>query len=472
MMTMLKKLLVVFLVIMITIPSSISFGQELPKGPVYVVQSGDSLWGIAQRFGVSMTELANINNITDPNQLTEGMTLVIPGLEGLSGKLNTQTVKYGESLRSLSRLYQIPISLLARLNHLASPGEVYAGYSLVITENEANISSFDRSLIDTNQSLLEFSVINRINPWKLVLNNELSGMWAGLPGDPLMISAGQSAGPSALPEEITAIEINPLPLLQGKVFVSRITAPDGLTISGKFMDYPVHFFSDKSGSYVSLQGVHAMTDPGLYPLSLTIEIPEKGGYHFSQMVNVGAVEYPYDQPLTVDPTTIDPEITKPEEEDWRALAEPFSAVKLWDGKFKLPSSLSEEFCLETNDCWSSRFGNRRSYNGSTYSYFHSGLDIVGQTGTDIYAPAAGVVVYTGTLTVRGNATMIDHGWGVYTGYMHQSEILVNVGDHVEAGQLIGKVGETGRVEGPHLHWEVWVGGVQVDPLDWLNNIYP
>jgi len=68
--------------------------------------------------------------------------------------------------------------------------------------------------------------------------------------------------------------------------------------------------------------------------------------------------------------------------------------------------------------------------------------------------------------------MIDHGWGVYTGYMHQSEILVNVGDQVEAGQIIGKVGETGRVEGPHLHWEVWVGGIQVDPLDWLNNIYP
>jgi len=85
--------------------------------------------------------------------------------------------------------------------------------------------------------------------------------------------------------------------------------------------------------------------------------------------------------------------------------------------------LDADYCLETNDCWSSRFGNRRSYNGSAYSYFHTGLDVVGRTGTEIYAPADAWWFYR-PLTVRGNATMIDHGRGVYTGYMHQSEILV------------------------------------------------
>jgi len=82
------------------------------------------------------------------------------------------------------------------------------------------------------------------------------------------------------------------------------------------------------------------------------------------------------------------------------------------------------------------------------------------------------VVFAGPLTVRGNATIIDHGWGVYSAYMHQSEILVEQGDRVEAGELIGRVGATGRVEGPHLHWEVWAGGVQVDPLDWLSEVFP
>jgi murein DD-endopeptidase MepM/ murein hydrolase activator NlpD len=100
------------------------------------------------------------------------------------------------------------------------------------------------------------------------------------------------------------------------------------------------------------------------------------------------------------------------------------------------------------------------------------LDYCGQIGDPIYAAATGVVVFSGAMTVRGNATMIDHGWGIYTAYMHQSEILVNVGDHVVKGQIIGKVGNTGRVEGPHLHFEVLVGGVQVDPLEWLGRVFP
>jgi murein DD-endopeptidase MepM/ murein hydrolase activator NlpD len=76
------------------------------------------------------------------------------------------------------------------------------------------------------------------------------------------------------------------------------------------------------------------------------------------------------------------------------------------------------------------------------------------------------------LTVRGNATIIDHGQGIFTGYWHQEEIDVKVGDRVEPGQLIGLIGATGRVTGPHLHWEIWVNGVQVDPIQWLENTYP
>jgi murein DD-endopeptidase MepM/ murein hydrolase activator NlpD len=190
------------------------------------------------------------------------------------------------------------------------------------------------------------------------------------------------------------------------------------------------------------------------------------------LVTVQAVDYPYDRPLTVDPSTIDPSVTKPEDAQWTALAGPATPQKYWNEPFQLPSPLPKDYCLESGDCWTSRFGNRRSYNGGPYSFFHTGLDIAGGEGTEIFAPAPGVVVFAGPLTVRGNATMIDHGWGVYSGYMHQSEIKVKVGDRVEEGQVIGLVGGTGRVEGPHLHWEVWVGGVQVDPLEWLESSFP
>jgi murein DD-endopeptidase MepM/ murein hydrolase activator NlpD len=98
----------------------------------------------------------------------------------------------------------------------------------------------------------------------------------------------------------------------------------------------------------------------------------------------------------------------------------------------------------------------------------------------ITAPAAGQVVFAGPLTVRGNTVFIDHGWGVFSGFFHQETILVNKGELVSAGQQIGTVGNTGRVNGAgdyegagaHLHWEVWVNGVQVDPLDWLSFEYP
>ncbi len=92
--------------------------------------------------------------------------------------------------------------------------------------------------------------------------------------------------------------------------------------------------------------------------------------------------------------------------------------------------------------------------------FHSGLYFCGGEGLQIFAPAAGKVVFAAPLTVRGNATIIDHGWGVYSGFWHQSQLFVNVGDMVEPGQVIGLVGGQ-RVTGPHLHWEVWVNGIQV-----------
>jgi murein DD-endopeptidase MepM/ murein hydrolase activator NlpD len=139
----------------------------------------------------------------------------------------------------------------------------------------------------------------------------------------------------------------------------------------------------------------------------------------------------------------------------------------WKGMFQLP--VDSQYCIRSG------FGNRRSYNGGVLFTFHTGLDfgVCSQTHPfDIYAPANGVVVFTGSKTVRGNATIIDHGQGVYSGLYHQSEIDIAVGDYVTAGQLIGKTGATGRVTGAHLHWDLWVNGIQVDPLQWLNETFP
>jgi murein DD-endopeptidase MepM/ murein hydrolase activator NlpD len=207
-------------------------------------------------------------------------------------------------------------------------------------------------------------------------------------------------------------------------------------------------------------------EPGFYPLNLEGTLPDGDQFFYSQWVYIADAGYPFDPVLIVDPSVVDPAVTEPENEQVRAIVETFTAQKQWQGQFNSP--VQPEF----SECFPSQFGNRRSYNGSPYDYFHSGLDFCGAVGDDIYAPAVGTVVFSGPLTVRGNTTIIDHGWGVFTIYMHQSEILVNPGDVVQIGQLIGRVGATGRVTGPHLHWEVWAGGVQVDPINWLQNSYP
>lgn len=447
--------------------------QDPPPGPVYIVQEGDTLWEIAARFRVSVADLQAVNQITNANQLAVGNQLVIPGLEGMSGVLTTMELGYGESLRGLLRSYDVSVDNLALLNRITSPAELYAGSVLILPQASGTISGTQRTLVGPGDTLLELAARQNSNAWEIAAANGINSSWAYLPGDVLHTRTdGQSAGPGGLPQAVSQVELKPGVARQGKTSVLILGSSEKLEINGQFLGKEMSFFPDDSGQQIALQGVHAMTEPGLYPLDLQITQADGTRVNFSQMVRVGAVDYPYDEPLTVNPTTIDPAVTKPEDAQWAALTAPATPEKMWSGIFTLPSPFSAEYCLETGECWSSRYGNRRSYNGSPYSFFHTGLDVVGRTGTEIYAAAPGVVIFAGPLTVRGNATVIDHGWGVYSAYMHQSEILVKAGDRVETGQLIGLIGGTGRVEGPHLHWELWAGGVQVDPLDWLTEAYP
>lgn len=453
--------------VLLLAPLGIAQAQdEPPAGPVYVVQPGDTLWSIAQRFGISQEDLITANNITNPNLLKPGDELIIPNFIGLQGKLETRPVAFGETLRSLSRQFQIQEDLLVRLNHLTSLNEFYVGAELVYPIQEPAPESTSRAMLSPGQSLLELAVLEDTQPWTLVGFNRLEGTWEALPGDVLHRSGGNSTGPGALPPALTQVDLSPSPAVQGKTEVIHAASSPGIEMHGDFMDRPLQFFVLPNGDLAALTGVHAMAEPGIYPL--TIEGTQADGvpFGFTQMVLVMDGGYLYDPPLPVPAETVDPAVTQPENALWNAFPQSFTPEKMWEGQFGSP--VAPEF----KECWKSWFGSRRSYNGSPYDYFHGGLDFCGATGQNIYAPAPGIVVYAGELTVRGKATMIDHGWGVYTGYMHQSEILVQIGERVETGQLIGYVGETGRVTGPHLHWEVWAGGVQVDPMDWLYTSLP
>jgi len=152
-----------------------------------------------------------------------------------------------------------------------------------------------------------------------------------------------------------------------------------------------------------------------------------------------------------------PEQIKRADEERQKLRDIFDRVtleRLWDGKFRIPL---DGVTTGTN------FGRRRILNGNPGSP-HGGVDLPGATGTPVHAAQRGNVVLAEELFFAGNAVVVDHGLGIYTFYGHLSEVDVKVGDAVETGAVLGKVGATGRVTGPHLHWGLTVERARVNPL--------
>jgi len=458
-----------FVLCLVILLGPLSVAQAQESGPVYIVAEGDTLTAIAVKFGTSVEALVEANGIADPSVLFPGMPLVIPGFEGVSGVLATKEVAFGETLSSLSQRYGIAADVLMRLNRLVSPGRIFVGQSLIVPEAEANALALPEATmlqVRPGDTVLEWAARRGLNPWTLrILNHQVDRLWVE-PGA-ILATPGGPGPASGLAAPVEAVEVTLSPAIQGRTEEIRLRLTAAATAEGDLGSWRLHFFPADDRTLVALQGIHAMAEPGFYDLDIRVHDAEGGELLLAVAQPLQVVEggYPNDPPLAVPPQTIDPSVTSVEDAQVAAVVAPAGADRLWQGVFNYPVS--------NYDAFPSRFGSRRSYNNSGYDYYHAGLDFYYTSLDDqIYAPARGRVVFAGPLTVRGNTTFIDHGWGVYTGYLHQSEILASVGDLVEVGQVIGRVGDTGRVTGPHLHWEIWVGGVPVNPLDWVATAYP
>ncbi len=265
-----------------------------PVGAIYVVQPNEYLSTIAERFNVSINDLMAANRITDPNLISQGQHLIIPGLQGINGILDTEVVNFGDSFRSLARRTEIPADLLRRLNHVISPTEFYVGAAMIVPKQE-NASDLSARLTPApGQSLLELALGSGSDPWTLAAINDLHGTWDGLPADVLYTTGAASTGQIAagLPPYLLGAEIPTLPLTQGSTAEIIVTPADGVTLSGMLVDYPLHFFPMGDGRMVALQGIHAMLQPGVYPLQLDAASSDGRVQSFQQLVVIDSGGFP------------------------------------------------------------------------------------------------------------------------------------------------------------------------------------
>lgn len=461
----LRLLLTVSLLLAATPPVARAQDTAPANGPTYVVQAGDTLFAIARQFGVTLEALQAANPTLNANALPVGATLVIPGYAEVRGTLLTHFVEAGETLSSLAPRFGVHRATLVKLNRLVNPDRVFINQPLVLVgtpEYPPLENGFSVHVADGQSALAELAARNQ-NVWAVAGLNQQAHAGALLAQTSWHLLGGEMPL-KALPQLFREFSLRPTPFVQGGTFSVKVVTEKPLQLSGALGQWELTFNADPAqpNTYYGLLAIYRLADPNLYPLVLTAT--DEGGAisRFAQDVPVRAGQYATDPPLTVPPETLDPANIQPEFEKIQALVTQNSPVRMWSGLFVLPSV----------GALRSVFGSLRSYNGGPYDSFHGGVDFSGGDDRPITAPAPGVVVLAEPLTVRGNSVIVDHGWGVYTGYWHQSRIEVQVGQKIETGQIIGYNGSTGRVTGPHLHWEVFVGGIQTDPLIWTETEFP
>ncbi len=246
-------------------------------------------------------------------------------------------------------------------------------------------------------------------------------------------------------------------LHQGEVVVMTVTSDSPVTaVRGRAFDrdVPTVRIGD---SWRLLVGIDLDVPLGTHIVTIDADSPTGPASATHELV-VTAKEF-RTRRLTVDPDFVNAPAAMAE----RIAAESKELNAIWSAAPTEPSTAALTFTAPVPHRANSAFGTRSIFNGEPRGA-HSGADFLSPTGTPVRAPAAGTVVLAKDLYFSGGSVVIDHGLGIFSFFAHFSKITATVGDRVEAGAIVGRVGATGRVTGPHLHWTVRLNGARVDPL--------
>lgn len=250
-----------------------------------------------------------------------------------------------------------------------------------------------------------------------------------------------------------SIAVSPEVISPGDVVRIDVSGAADERITATVFDQPLTFsYDDSHGTWTTLAGVDLETKPGAYRLRV-----ERGGTRVAtHTIRVLAKQFRIRR-LRVPDTFVNPTADALEQiaRDNEALRDAYARAtpQQWTGAFILPVSGAP----------TSNFGTRSYYNGRQRSP-HAGVDFMSEPGTPIHASNHGIVALAAPLYFTGNTVIIDYGARLFSVFAHLSEFRVKAGDIVTPDAIVGLVGATGRVTGPHLHWSVRLNGARVDPL--------
>lgn len=440
---------------------------------VHVVQPGETLFRIAQTYGVTVDDLVAANNLSDRNVIHVGQQLIVP-VAGVPTTTPPPTrssnyiVQPGDTLSLIAQRFNTTVAAIAQANGIVNPNVIRVGQSLAVpTPQDAPPppSQTVVHVVQPGETLARIALRYNTTAWAIAQVNSLSNPNVIHVGQRLVIPGLEGdLEETTLLAPFTALLLQPATAAQGQTVAVHVSTDRAVTLGGTF-DGRLVRFSGEGNAYWSLIAVHALTTPGPYPLELTAVDASGNTTRITHIVLVTAGEYVTDY-ITLPPgkgELLDPELLRQEREKLAAVWAVYRPEKLWAGLFQIPVEKPRI---------TSPFGSRRSYNGGPATSYHEGTDFGGSEGTAVYAPAAGIVVLAEELTVRGNAVIVDHGLGVFTGYWHLSGIAVETGQPVAPGSLLGYVGSTGLSTGAHLHWELRLGDAPVDPMQWTEQVFP
>jgi murein DD-endopeptidase MepM/ murein hydrolase activator NlpD len=258
------------------------------------------------------------------------------------------------------------------------------------------------------------------------------------------------------------VRTDPATLVRGTLGLITIQPPAGsdiVSLGGRAAGEPLHFNPALGGGFAALIAV-PIEGPDSLPVTL-FPGGAAGSDSVEMTLRVTAGSYRRERLLVA------PKYAKPDSASQRRIREEIElALSVSREAHETPKLWSEPFRPPRPGRVTSPFGTARVLNGEVQSR-HLGTDFAGAVGAPVRAANAGVVSLVGHFYLAGTVVYVDHGEGLVTGYFHLSRVEVAQGDTVARGQIIGRVGRSGRVTGPHLHWIARYGQITVDPASLL-----